>query len=224
MSQTIPSYHTEQATLVKQLGSMIPTETLDVFNRDAQAMALRYRQPLQAKVGDMAPAFALPNAVNKQVQLEALLQKGPVVITFYRGIWCPYCSLELRILQQILPQIQELGAQLVAISPMTPDHSLTLSEREKLEFEVLSDVGNQVARLYTTVIRQSDVSTQTQAELGIDFFSFYDDKSSELPIPAVFVIAQNGRVHFAASEGGDYRQRTEPTAILNALRELSSLA
>lgn len=149
-----------------------------------------------------------------------MLKSGPVVLTFYRGIWCPYCALELRNFQQILPQIEAVGAKLVAISPMTPDHSLTLQEREKLAFEVLSDAGNQVARQYTTVFRQGEQPTQAQAQLGINFSSFYGDDTGELPVPATFVIGSDGRIRFAGSEGGDYRKRLEPAAILAALDKL----
>lgn len=213
----IPSYKDSLKGLIQQLGEMMPEEKLAVFNRDAEQLAQAHSAPLKLNKGDAAPSFSLPNADGKAVALEDLLQKGPVVLTFYRGTWCPYCNLELKTYQQILPQIKQAGASFVAVSPMTPDNSLQMKDSNELQFEVLSDVGNKVAGRYTTVFKNPETSIQAMAELGYDFHSFYDDRSAELPVPAIFVIAKNGTILFAGSAGGDYRQRTEPQAILDAL-------
>jgi len=213
----IPSYKERLKDLIQQLGGMMPEDKLAVFNRDAEELAHAHSAPLKLNKGDMAPTFSLPNADGKSVALEDLLQQGPVVLTFYRGTWCPYCNLELKTYQQILPQIKQAGASFVAVSPMTPDNSLQMRDSNELQFEVLSDVGNKVAGQYTTVFKNPETSIQAMADLGYDFHSFYDDSSAELPVPAIFVIAQNGTVLFAGSAGGDYRQRTEPQAILDAL-------
>ncbi|HEC20056.1 MAG TPA: AhpC/TSA family protein [Gammaproteobacteria bacterium] len=216
-STTVPSYKDGLKDLVQQLGGMMPEDKLAIFNRDAEQLAEAYASPLMINKGDKAPSFSLPNVDGKSVALEDLLQQGPVVLTFYRGTWCPYCNLELKTYQQILPQIKQAGASFVAVSSMTPDNSLQMKDSNELEFEVLSDVGNKVAGRYTTVIKNPDTSIQAMADLGYDFHSFYDDKSAELPVPAIFVIAKNGTVLFAGSAGGDYRQRTEPREILDAL-------
>jgi peroxiredoxin len=213
----VPSYKDGLNGLVEQLGQMLPTEKLSIFNNDARQLGQQHRSPLKLQVGDMAPAFSLPNAAGNMLQLQDLLHKGAVVLTFYRGAWCPYCNLQLKHYQQILPQITAAGAQLVAVSPMTPDHSLNMQQSNELRFEVLSDVGNKVARQFTAIIDNPASSIQAMAELGYDFHSFYADKSAELPVPATFVIAKHGAITFAASEGGDYRQRVEPGVILNAL-------
>jgi peroxiredoxin len=188
-----------------------------VFNNDALRLAEKYPSPLKLHKGDKAPLFSLPNATGKIISIENLLQQGPVVLTFYRGVWCPYCNLQLKNYQLILPQIKEAGASLVAISPMTPDQSLSMQEANALQFEVLSDVGNHVARQYTTVFKYSDASIQAMTDLGYDFFSFYEDDSAELPIPATFVIAKDKTILFAGSGGGDYRLRVEPKDILDAM-------
>lgn len=215
----IPSYKNELENLMKQLGQMLPAEQLAVFNADAEQLAKKHPSPLRLKNGDQAPYFSLPNATGNVVRLEDLLKEGPVVLTFYRGAWCPYCNLQLKQYQQILHNIKDAGATLVAISPQTPDHSLDMQQKNELAFEVLSDSGNQVARLFTTVFKYGDAPLQAMTDLGYDFHSFYDDDSGEIPVPATFVIAQNGTITFAASEGGDYRQRVEPEAVLNALRQ-----
>jgi len=214
---TIPSYKDSLKGLIQQLGEMMPEDKLAVFNRDAEQLAKAHSAPLKLNKGDTAPSFSLPNADGKVIALENLLQQGPVVLTFYRGTWCPYCNLELKTYQQILPQIKQAGASFVAVSPMTPDNSLQMKDSNELAFEVLSDVGNKVAGQYTTVIKNPQTSIQAMADLGYDFHSFYDDTSAELPVPAIFVIAKNGVILFAGSAGGDYRERTEPQAILDAL-------
>jgi peroxiredoxin len=214
---SIPSYQDAVAALIQDLGKMLPADKFAVFNNDATGLAEEFPSPLKLKRGDQAPAFALPNAKGQTVLLEDALQQGPVVLTFYRGVWCPYCNLQLKQYQQILPQIHEAGARLIAVSPMTPDKSLSMEETNALQFDVLSDIGNLVARLYTSVFRYSDASLQAMQDLGYDFFSFYGDNSAELPVPATFVIDRDRTIRFASSRGGDYRERVEAQAILDAL-------
>ncbi len=150
-STIIPSYKDSLKGLIQQLGEMLPEDKLATFNHDAEHLAETYRSPLKLNKGDKASPFSLPNADGKSIALEDLLQQGPVVLTFYRGTWCPYCNLELKTYQQILPQIKQAGASFVAVSPMTPDHSLQMKDSNELEFEVLSDVGNKVAARYTAI-------------------------------------------------------------------------
>lgn len=214
---TIPSYKENLNELMQQLEQMLPEEKLAVFNHDAAQLGQKFESPLKLKAGDRAPVFSLPNARGKSIQLQDLLRQGAVVLTFYRGVWCPYCNLQLKNFQQILPQITEAGAKLVAISPMTPDNSLQMMNSNELQFEVLSDVGNKVARQFTTVFTNPASSIQAMAELGYDFHGFYGDNSAELPVPATFVIAKDGTIRFAESAGGDYRERLEPGTILDAL-------
>ncbi len=169
---------------------------------------------------DEAPDFTLLSAISEKVTLSEELTKGPVVLTWYRGGWCPYCNIQLAAYQRILPQIEELGGQLIALSPELPDKSLTTTEKNGLRFKVLSDVNLTVAREYGLVFElTSDV-----AELYDDFFSMeeYNGKEAnrrELPLAATYVIGQDGTIAYAFSEA-DYTKRAEPTEILAALDEL----
>jgi peroxiredoxin len=216
-TKIVPSYKENLKGLIRQLGDMLPEEKFAIFNNDAKQLGEKYISPLKLIKGDNTPRFSLPNAMGKTIDIQDVLQRGAVVLTFYRGIWCPYCNLQLKTYQQILPQITESGASLVAISPMTPDNTSQMQEANGLQFEVLSDVGNKVARQFTTVIRNPETSIKAMADLGYDFHGFYGDTSAELPVPATFVIAQDGTILYADSTGGDYRERIEPQAILNAL-------
>jgi peroxiredoxin len=167
-------------------------------------------------LGDQVPEFRLPDPKGGVVSLHDLLQSGPAVVTFYRGGWCPYCNLQLRAYQAVLPEITALGARLVAISPQLPDGSLSTAEANALTFDVLSDAGNDVARRFGLVWSlpeelRAALSSNNKALPGIN-----GDDSWELPVPATYVVDRDGRVALAAVEV-DYRRRLEPVAILDAL-------
>ncbi len=171
------------------------------------------------KQGDMAPEFELPNAKGETVTLSTLLADGPVVLAFYRGGWCPYCNLQLRAYQRILPEIRELGARLVAVSPQTPDTSLTTAEKNALEFDVLSDVELKTARAYRILFDLSDQLKAAYLGMGRDLSVDNADGQWHLPIPATYVIAGDGRVELAYVDP-EYRNRLEPADILAALKKI----
>ena len=172
------------------------------------------------KEGELAPDFTLPNVKGEQVSLQNVLKDGPVVLSFYRGGWCPYCNLELRYLQQFLPQFQAAGATLIAVSPQTPDASLSTAEKEGLEFEVLSDVGNKVARSYGLVFKLPEsLHAMYGNPEGINLAKDNGDKSFELPVPATYLLDTQGKVRYAFAHP-DYTKRADPEAVLAALKEL----
>lgn len=213
----IPSYKEGLNELREQLKNMLPSEALAIFDKDANHLEATHSSILQVSIGDQAPNFSLVNALGTMVSLQELLQKGKVILVFYRGTWCPYCNLQLQQYQQILGLIKEKGANLVAISPQTPDASLSIKEKNELTFEVLSDNGNIVARQFTTVFKNGDAPIEAMTNLGYDYDSFYGDDSREIPVPAVFIIDTDGKIVFAKATGGDYRNRVEPIEILENL-------
>jgi peroxiredoxin len=171
-------------------------------------------------VGDVAPGFSLKDPEGNQVVLAELLAKGPVVITFYRGEWCPYCNLQFRALQQALPEITSTGATLVAISPQAPDHGLTMTEKHELTFPVLSDLDQSVSESYKV---RFDVTGELE-DLQVNVFqndpaSQNADRRRSLPVPSTFVIDQEGRVRFA-SVSADWRKRVEPADVIVALKAI----
>ena len=172
-----------------------------------------------AAVGAIAPDFRLPDVAGNPVSLTDLLQSGPVVVTFYRGGWCPYCNIQLRAYQAALPQITALGARLVAISPQLPDQSHSTAQADALTFGVLSDVGNDTARRFGLVYALPEELRDALRSNGKALPGINGDESWELPVPATYVIAQDGRVALAYIDV-DYRKRLGPEAILDALRAL----
>lgn len=173
-----------------------------------------------AKVGDSAPVFTLPDATRRPISLVTLRQSGPVVVTFYRGQWCPYCDLQLRAYQEVLPRIRALSATLVAISPQTPDESLTTVERKQLEFHVLSDAGNTVARAWGLVWKVGASLDAVHKASGVDLAKSNGDASNELPVPATFIVEPSGRIAFAHYDP-DWSARLEPSTLLAALEKVA---
>ncbi|MGJ8716445.1 MAG: peroxiredoxin-like family protein [Maribacter stanieri] len=172
-------------------------------------------------IGQKAPDFELPNAEGKSIVLKSLLEKGPVVITFYRGNWCPYCNLQLRALQARLDDIYALGATLVAISPQVPDGSLTEDEISKMDFIVLSDQDAKVALQYGVAWQVPEfLAEHMRVDRKLDLEKVNNGNGNVLPIPATFILGQDGVVSWNYVNV-DYRSRSEPEEIIEALKRLS---
>ena len=168
------------------------------------------------KDGDQAPDFVLPNVHGANKQLSELLKDGPVILNFYRGGWCPFCNLEFKALTDIMPLIKEKGASLIGISPELPDVSLSTIEKHNLPFEVLSDVGNKIADRYGLIMTVFEEIRPLYTQWGIDLPAANGDDSYQLPIPATYVIKQDGTIQ-ACYVNKNYTSRMEPQAILDAL-------
>src|SRR6266567_3742285 len=171
------------------------------------------------KEGAQALDFILPDAHGSAVRLSHLLAQGPVVMTFYRGQWCPYCHLALRAYQQALPHMQARGASLVAISPQTPHHSRALAEKLKLTFALLSDMGNQVARQFGLVFTIDEAVRGAHKQVCADLPAFNGENSWELPMAGTFLIDQLGTVRLAFVHS-DFTRRLDPSVVIAHLNEL----
>src|SRR5271163_836416 len=177
---------------------------------------------LSLKAGQAAPEFTLPDAYGREVSLKTMLAKGPVVVSFYRGEWCPYCNIELHGLQEALPKMQELGATLIAISPEKPDHGIIATEKNKLTFPVLSDFGNRVARQFGIVFQiGQDLKEFSKNVFNNDLALRNGEDSYELPVPATYVIDAKGVVRFAHVDVDYMTGRAEPQAIVAALEVMA---
>ena len=199
--------------------SRMPSGALGAIQESIEDLSRSGIDARSLKVGDVVSNFELPNAVGKTVQLKTLLDQGPVVVTFYRGGWCPFCSAELQAYEQVFEEIGKLGATVVAISPQTPDNSLTMAEKQALTFEVLSDVHNEVARKFGIVYHVQDELQALYEDLGLDLPAFNGDNSFDLPVPATYVIDKVGMIRMAFVDP-DYTRRLDPSDVLSVLRSL----
>lgn len=172
------------------------------------------------QLGEVAPLFELSGADGQSVKLADLLKNGPVVLVWYRGGWCPYCNIQLRTYQQLLPRFAEHDAQLVAISPELPDNSLSTKDKNDLEFHVLSDVGNKVAADYNIVYTLPQ-PVQDKFKGKFDLAKLNGDDSAKLPLAATFVIAPDGTVAYRFVDA-DYRKRAEPGDVLKAIEGIKA--
>ena len=188
---------------------------------DVISQAKAFEQGANAiAIGQQAPNFELPNPNGEMISLEHLLSNGPVIVTFYRGSWCPYCNLQLRALQARLKEIHALGATLVAISPQVPDGSLTEDEISKMDFTVLSDQDANIASQYGVAWEvPAFLIEHMRTDRNLDLETINNGNGSVLPIPATFVLDRNGIITWRYVDV-DYRTRSEPDDIIEALQKL----
>lgn len=184
--------------------------TAELINSGAAQRAL--------KAGDMMPAFTLDDAEGKPVSSADLLRQGPLVVTFYRGVWCPYCNMDLRALQAALPAVQEAGASLVAISPQLAANSRKAVRQNSLTFPILSDSHNDVAAAFGLRFELQDYLVDLYKSLKNELPAFNGDASWTLPMPARYVVAQDGTIVYA-EVNPDYTRRPEPSDMLPAIAQ-----
>ncbi len=192
-----------------------------IMDKAASDLAIAMPEP-GLKVGSHAPDFSLPDAFGATIHLADLLARGPVILTFYRGAWCPFCNLQLHALKESLPLFQRHGAQLVAITPQTPDRSRGQIEKDNYPFHILSDLDNRVMQAYNLYF---EVSEELRAmyiqDFKLDIADYNGTGRYGLPVPGTFIIDRQGIVR-AAFADTDYKKRMEPSAIIEALTNLES--
>ncbi|TDU32525.1 peroxiredoxin [Panacagrimonas perspica] len=191
-------------------------EHIETMHRATAALKASGAAALARKVGDRAPAFDLPDADGNVVSSAERLARGPLIVTFYRGVWCPYCNFELQALQALLTTYERLGASLVAISPQTPANSRKSMRQNQVGFPILSDAGGAVGAAFGLRFALPQDLRDLYQGARIDLPAFNEDPSWTLPMPARYVIAQDGTIVYA-EVNPDYTRRPEPEALLGVL-------
>jgi len=173
--------------------------------------------------GDIAPDFILPDVDGRSVRLYSELERGPVVLVFYRGGWCPYCKIHLRGYRKSLADFKAADAQVMVVSPQLPDQSLITRENGHLAFPVLSDVGLNTARAFGVAFELPKALLKLFADLDISLENSNGVKGAKgLPMPATFVIRTGRAIAYAHVEA-DFTRRSEPQEVLNLVRELETV-
>lgn len=211
----------EQLTTLKAENlSKIPEEAQAIIFSDLKWLEKSGIVNQAPKVGERLKYFDLPNHLGESRNLAQLLEKGPVVVTFYRGGWCPYCNLELRAYQQVLPEIKAAGATLVAITPELPDASINTKEKNELEFEVLTDANSEYARELGVVFTLNAELREVYESFGIEVEKHNGTGQFDVPLAATFVVDAEGSIS-SAFVAVDYTLRAEPSDIVKELRALA---
>lgn len=202
--------------LKQELSSQLPQKILEAFGKSIEDLKIRNIEENSIQIGDQMPEFSLPNAFGKIISSEEVLKNGKMVLAFYRGSWCPYCNLELKYLQDNLSGIKEKEATLIAVSPQSPDHSLSMAEKNNLEFEVLTDIDNNFAEKLGITFQLQDFVFPYYKDLGIDLSDFNKNNDNTLPVPAVFVIDENRVITYKFLDV-NYMNRVDVEELIQAL-------
>jgi len=198
---------------------LAPRAAVEALHRSVDELIKSGAEGRALKVGDVAPEFTLPDADANPVSSRVLLAKGPLVVTFYRGIWCPYCNFDLSALEEARSEIEYRGASLVAISEQTAPNSRKSQRQNGLGFPILGDHAGEIAAQFGVRWTLPDYLRETQKALGADLTQFNGEDSWTLPMPARYVISQDCQIVYA-EVNADYTRRPEPSAIFPVLEQL----
>ena len=215
------SYQAERDKMLKARGNgsdPFSAEDKRIMKQAADNLAANFKNP-GLPAGTKAPVFSLRNAFGKIIRLNAELKKGPVVLVFYRGAWCPFCNLHLHALQKHVSTFERYRARLIAITPQKPDKSVIQIKKDEFNFEVLSDLDSSVMRSYNLLYQLDDELVKVYKKHGLDVEDFNGIGRNVLPVPGTFVIDTKGKIR-AAHADVDYKQRMEPEAIIQILKKL----
>ncbi|WP_314407063.1 peroxiredoxin-like family protein [Pseudomonas kuykendallii] len=196
----------------------VPPSVIDTMHRATAELIASGAAQNALKAGNPAPTFTLDDPDGHPVSSADLLRKGPLLVTFYRGVWCPYCNLELQALQAALPDIRAAGARVLAISPQVAANSRKSVRQNALEFPILSDPHNEVAAAFGLRFELQDYLVELYKSLKNDLPAFNGDPSWTLPMPARYVIAPDGTIVYA-EVNPDYTRRPDPAEMLPAIRK-----
>jgi peroxiredoxin len=220
---------TTTSTIAEQVASLhrasagqLPAEVAEAFAAEQRDLAAAGHPSGVAGPGSRLPDGELLDVAGEPATLAETLGGKPAVIVFYRGGWCPYCNIALRTYQaQLVPALAERGISLIAISPQTPDGSLSTKESKELTFTVLSDPGNQIAGQLGILTAPSDGTRAAQLQLGLDLTQVNADGTTALPMPTVVIADADGVIRWIDVHL-DYTTRTEPGQVLQAVTETIS--
>ena len=198
-----------------------PRAVIDIMHRATDELIASGAAGRALKAGDRMPTFTLNDPDGQPVSSAELLARGPLIISFYRGVWCPYCNMELQALQAALADFRAAGASLVAISPQSAVNSRKSVRQNALDFPILSDPGNDVAAAFGLRFELPDYLVELYKGFGNDLPAINGDDSWTLPMPARFVIGQDGIILYA-EVNPDYTRRPDPEDMLPALRQATA--
>jgi peroxiredoxin len=200
----------------------VPHSVIETMHRATAELIASGAASRAKKAGDIAPSFSLKDPEGNVVSSNELLRKGPLVVSFYRGVWCPYCNMELQALEAAKPRFDKYGASLVAISPQTAPNSRKSMRQNQLSFPILSDVKGKVGAAFGLRFELPAYLVELYKSLKNDLPAFNDDPSWTLPMPARYVIGQDGMILYS-EVNPDYTHRPEPEDMIPVLQRATAM-
>ena len=222
---TKPSISYEEAlkgeaftSIAREIGAKLTEEDRAIMKTANETLAMELKNP-GLFAGDKAPNFNLSNAFGETVSLSSALENGPVILVFYRGAWCPFCNVHLKVLQDNLPEFKKYNAQLLTVTPQQPDKSVEQLEKGNYDFEVLSDLDYQVMKDFNMYFELPKDVVNIYQRVGINLDEYNGQGRVGLPVPGTFIIDQTGTIRAVHAET-DYSMRMEPADILKELAKI----
>jgi len=200
----------------------VPQSVIETMHRATAELIASGAAQRAKKAGDSAPPFTLEDGYGNVVKSDDLLKKGPLILSFYRGVWCPYCNLELQALEAAKPNFDRFGALVVAISPQTAPNSRKSARQNNLSFPILSDVKGNVGAAFGLRFELPDYLVNLYKSLKNDLPTFNDDPSWSLPMPARYVIGQDATILYS-EVNPDYTRRPEPEDMIPVLQQAAAV-
>jgi len=206
----------ELGAFAKQMSENAPAEVLQTMGAEIGKLAESGVMNTALKVGDKVPNFELQDSAGNIVSLNSLTKKGAVVISFNRGNWCPFCNIEFKHLQNNISEIKNAGANLVVISPQLPEKSAEIISQNGFDYPILFDKGNEVAKQFGIAFTLAEPLRPIHKAFNMDIPAHNGDESFGLPVPATYVIDQEGKITFA-SINPNWMERADPKEVLEVL-------
>ena len=200
-----------------------PPEAVEAFHRSTRELIDQRLADRALQVGDVAPEFTLLDSDGNQVSSKELLAQGPLVLTFYRGNWCPYCNLELQALEEAVGDIRSRGASLVAVSQQSQKNSRVSQRQNNLSFPIVTDKNGDIVEKFGLRWSLQPYLTEVFKMFKVDLPIIHEDDKWTLPMPARYVIDQDGSIVYA-EVNPDYTQRPEPSDLFPVLDKIASKA
>lgn len=207
-------------SLIQRIEGRMPSDDLKIMHGATKALAESGIQDGVLKVGQQAPAFTLQDESGHSFSSAEYLQKGPLVLTFYRGFWCPYCNADLANLKKYAAEIREAGAELVALSPELPEYSKKIIATQRLNYSILHDPSNEIAGQFGLKwFMQAPLKALYLNKFNIDLAQYHGDQEWSLPMPARVLVDTSGAIRYIEFEP-DYRNRPDPDELIATLQQL----
>jgi peroxiredoxin len=206
----------------KEAMKKMAPEDLAIMKKAGDDLARTMPKP-GLNIGDKAPDFSLPDPDGNLVTLSDSLEKGHVVLVFYRGAWCPFCNMHLAVLNQSLAEIKRNGGQLLTVTPQKPDKSAAQIKKAGYPFPVLSDLDSSVMKAYNLYFEMDPQLVSVYNKLKLDIAEYNGEGRYVLPVPGTFIIDKNGIIR-AQHATTDYKERMEPADIISELKKLNAAA